>query len=188
MVYVTQQMLNKSAAAVNRERSKQINIIYPSAGLIFWKSYGWRIEKINRIFEMTNAVWHEVVDNHQAILPKLEQETGIELTLMGTDKSYKEVAFLCYSTDDILLPFERAYYANTRMIPWLPTMLLACILIVLHRREHFGYDRLSRFVTEMNQLRSELGEKPKAYNQRLLEETGFDFRFQMVNAKTKENK
>lgn len=183
---VTQQMLNKSAADVNKERARQVNIIYPCAGLIFWTTYGWRLEKINRIFAMTNDVWHETIGQHQAILPKLEQETGIELTLMGTDQSYKNYPYLLYSTDDILLSFEQAYFANMRMKPWIPTMLLACILIVLHRREKFGFDRLAGFVTEMNQIRSELGEKPKTYNQKLLEETGYDFRFTMVKGECNE--
>lgn len=179
---VTQQMLLKSADKVNQERTKQVNIIYPCAGMIFWK-YGWRLNRINKIFDLTSEVWHESISNHLAILPMLEKETGIELTLMGTDQSYKELAWLCIETNDIMLTYEQAYFSNIRMIPWVPTMLLACLLIVLHRKEKFGYDRLSKFVVEMNQLRSEIGNKPKDYNRKLLELTGVDFRFKMVGDK-----
>lgn len=64
---------------IDRELTKNINIVYPAVAYVLWTRYGWRKLRITRFFEVSREVWQECAEAgvEKSMLSMLEDETGI---------------------------------------------------------------------------------------------------------------
>lgn len=166
--------IREAQKAIQKELNKQLDIIYPAAAIVLWRS-GWRTLRIMRRFVTTMEIWGEC---HQygpakSMLQMLEEETGIELSLSGFEKSYHEIDYLDGSRWDghTPSPYELLYMYQQQK-RWMPPLILASFCLSLHRDEHYGLERIARFIAKVDQLRSETGEDPAEYNRIMEAETG----------------
>ena len=124
---------------------------------------------MDRLISSIDAM-KEGTDKGYSVFEMLEQETGIELTLDGV-KSYHEFPFLA-ETDQVI----RTDYQEARMleeeIQWIPSVMLAGICLVLHRKDRWGFDRLSKFMDKVNILRNILGENEERTSDYMYSVTG----------------
>ena len=169
-----QKQLRDTKRSLQKELNKQLDIIYSASAIILWRN-GWRTLRIMRRFVTTMEIWTECQHYGPAksMLQMLEEETGIELSLSGFDKSYHEIDYLDGSKWDghTPTPYELIYmYQQERK--WMPPLILASFCLSLHRDDHFGSERIERFISQVDALRSELGEDPDAYNRVMETETG----------------
>lgn len=167
---------------------KQIEIMYSASAVIWWR-YGWRRLRIMRRFLTTQTVWDECADHgiEKSMLQMLEEETGIEMSLSGYDKSYHELAYMDGAAwDGKYLSLQQTVYMHQQQRKWMAPLLLACICLSLHRDEHWGADRIARFIADIDALRQELGEDPKKYTALMESET--DMRRSDIWAETKSRK
>ena len=165
--------LRKAEMALNREMDKQIEIMYSTAAVILWRK-GWRKLRIMRRFAQTQLIWDECAEwgVDKSMLQMLEDETGIELTLHDYDRSYHEFAYLDgRAWNGKLLNKAQVTYMHQQQLKWMPLLILACILISLHRDEHWGAERIERFVWQVDEIRKKLGVDPKEYTKLMESET-----------------
>lgn len=169
--------LNKAKIELQKETNKQVDIFYCSAGVVLWRS-GWRMKRIKRRFNTSMQAWTECGDYGptKSMLEMMEEETGIELKLDGA-KSYHEYTFLDGSKwDGKPLPYPKLIAVKQAQKAWIGLMIFACLCLSLHRDDKFGFERISKFVADVDAIRRELGDKDVTkYLNLFKEETGHDF-------------
>ena len=166
--------LKKARKELGKEQIKQIDIIYPACFIIWWQEYGWRELRIMRRFQTTREVWDECGDYgiEKSILEMLEEETGVDMQLSGVDDWHNLAYFSKDKWDGKPLTLPQTIYMHQQQRKWIAPMLLACICISLHRDEGWGGDRIAKFISQVDALRMELGERPDLFSQRMHEITG----------------
>ena len=170
--------LQKAFNALKAETHKQVDIFYCAAGVVLWRQ-GWRLTRIKRRFATSTKAWHECGDYGptKSMLEMFEEETGIELTVSGYDKSYHEYAFLDGSKRNGKRPtIQQAIRIRQMQKDWVGLMIFACLCLSMHRDEGYGYDRIVKFITAVDEIRRELGDKDtEAYKKLFFETTGHVF-------------
>lgn len=156
----------------HKEQMHQIHIIFPAVFTVLWQQ-GWREKRImSRLTESIDAMRCGYQEG-LSVLEVMERETGIEMTLEG-DKSFHEYAYFSSDTQVKPLNTMQELYMIKRITKWMPTMMLAGICIALHRKDGWGFDRLSDFINKVNIIRATLGEDEAAYAKYMKEETGHE--------------
>ena len=61
-----------------------------------------------------------------------------------------------------------------QQIKWIAPQVMACIMIALHRKYGFGFDRLSRFYAQIDEVRGEYGNDPDRIREGCRQLTGID--------------
>ena len=166
--------LKKVEMELNREMAKQIEILYAASSVIWWRDYGWRSTRIMRRFDTTTKVWGECADHgiYKSMLQMLEEETGIEMQLSGYDRSYHEFSYLDGDAwDGKLLTLPQTIYMHQQQKKWLAPLILACICLSLHRDEKWGANRIAKFISQVDAMRQEYGERPDKFRQLMTEVT-----------------
>lgn len=157
-----------------QESSKQVYIIYSFVAVVCWQQYGWRKERIDRLFKLSQEVWNECGEygTEKSMLEMLEEETGIEIA-MPNKKSYHEYAYLAAAAWDRKPPTKmQLIYIRQQQMEWLPAMLLACFAIALHRKYKWADGRIGQFVGYVQQIRADNKNEVKAAFKLLEQQTG----------------
>lgn len=140
------------------ELDKQFTIVTGCAVIILWELHGWRNVRIGRLSHYVHDIWQECADaeDQASMLEICERETGIEMTLDGL-RSYHEFPYLDHKKwQGRKYPtMQEEMYILNQEIQWIPTMMIACLLVALHRKEGWGYQRLSEFANAINEIRKE---------------------------------
>ncbi len=164
----------KAEAQLTKEMDKQIRIIYPACAIVLWQQYGWRGTRITNRFITSSQIWHECADygDEKSMLQMLEDETGVDLQLNGCPDwhTLQYVDWRAWDGKQITLP--EITYMRQMQKQWVALELLACICLTMHRDEHWGTDRIGKFIGLVDRLRKEIGDRPDTFSEMLEEVTG----------------
>lgn len=141
----------------NRELEKQWKIMNGCAVITLWELYGWRKNRINSFALHGGDIWEELskAGSSLSALELCEKETGMELSLDGVN-SYHNYSYLDHNLWDGRMPsYEEAILIEQKRRPWIPVLLMACFCTALHRKEKWGYERLTEFVKNIDGIRKE---------------------------------
>lgn len=165
----------RSAVILDKKLNEEVGIIYSATALALYRYWGWRLERIKSLMDMTGEVWHECAGTNLKSMPQmLEEETGIEVQC-GDGKSWHDLAFLNASIDtfDGKMTVPQFLYMRQQQLRWIPPNVTACILLSLYRRCGFGGDkRLPRIVSQIAGIREEFGNDADALKAACKAETG----------------
>lgn len=169
--------LKKACIAFEKEAVKRVNIFYGSAAIALWEFWGWREKKIKHLLELTQDIWNECSsDNNISMLQMLENETGIDMRIPETGKSWHDVAFLNAKINMKIEDMSRPQiiYMRQQQTKWVGAQVLAGICIALHRKHQFGATRISRLISQINEVRFQYEEKEKVIINECMRITGID--------------
>lgn len=141
------------------EMYKQIRLYFSATGIALNQYWGWQHDRINKLLKETQKAWNECgKDNSKSMVELLEDETGVELQ-NGSGKSWREYAFLnnSHPLNKRQLSRQQIYYMRRQQMTWIGSLVLACILLGIHRREGFGPERIQRLYDQI----IEVGEASK---------------------------
>lgn len=170
--------VTKAYSHLQKEQKTQVAIIYPSAVVTLWNTFGFRKKRIARVLAASQKVVDEcaALGGVKSIIEVLDEETGIELTLPGME-SYQQYASL-YSEKwkgvKEHLSAPEIIYLYKRMELWIPSQMIASLCVALHREEGFGFERLQRFISEVDGMRNQYGRDTKKYKELIKERTEID--------------
>ncbi len=127
-------------------------------------------KRILTVLIETIEVLKEGTSQGLSIFELLEKETGIEMVLDGV-ASYK--TFPCFAETDkkILSDIQYARMIEEQ-IQWIPSVMLAGVCVVLHRKKHWGFQKLNDFMQRVNLIRASLGEDEARYSEYMYKVTG----------------
>ena len=155
--------LRDAEMALQKEMEKQVDMIYSSMAIAFKRYWNWGALRIRRIFDETLEARNECGEtNEMSMLEMLENETGIEVKIPDTDKSWHDLAFLNAKIDMGRMNRAQWIYMRQRQKQWIGAMVMACMFLALHRKYGFGPERLLRLMSQIDDIRIEFNYDRKA--------------------------
>ena len=163
-------LLEKVEAQFVKEGNRQCQIFLSAAALALYRNWGWKKDRITRTLQVAEDAWVECSqDMGLSMIAMCEKETGIEVQC-GDGKSWRELDYLNGHWPEQMND-AKWIYMRQRQRRWIAPQITASILIALHRREGFGFDRCARVYQQIDDIRTEYGLDPKKIREACLKET-----------------
>lgn len=176
-----QNPIQKATRKIEAEGRKHCFRIYSATAMALWRHWGKRTEAISRLFDTTHDVWNECKKSHNhSMIAMCEAETGIEIQ-NGDGKSWRDLLYLNDDFRNHPLTYEQAVVMRQNQTKWIPAQITASILIAMHRKHGFGYDRCARLYQQMQDIEAEFKFKPDRIKNACIAETGLNV-FEEVRA------
>lgn len=164
----------KAYERIEAEGRKQCFLIYGSVGICLWRNYQKKTKAIISFFEETGDIWRDCASTNQhSMIEMCYRETGIELQC-GNGKSWEDLPYLNASIDTGRYTNAQMVYIRQKQVEWIPAQVTACIMLALHRRYGFGFDRCARFYRHLQEILTEFENSPERVREACLKETGVD--------------
>ena len=165
--------IQKATQKIEAEGRKHCFRIYSATAIALWRHWGKRTESISRLFDTTHDVWNECKKSHNhSMIAMCEAETGIEIQ-NGDGKSWEDLLYL-NGTIPKQMTTAQILYMRQRQLKWIRPQVTACMLIALHRKYGFGFDRCSRILEQIEDIEAEFGRDPEKLREACYELTGID--------------
>ena len=169
-----QSTYRKATDALEQEGRKQCFIIYGASAIALWRYYGKRKQAITRVFDITSEVWQDCArTNQHSMIEMCEKETGIEVQ-NGEGKSWRDLPYLNASLNQSRMSEAQWIYMRHQQMKWIAPQVMACIMISLHRKYHFGFERCGRFYQQVDAIRAEYDNDPDRIREECRKLTGID--------------
>lgn len=164
----------QSTAALEREGRKQCFIIYGASAIALYRHWNKRKRAITRLFDITSEVWQDcAATNLHSMIEMCENETGIEVQ-NGDGKSWHDLPYLNATLNQMQMTNAQWVYMRQQQIKWIAPQVVSCIMIALHRKYHFGFERCGRFYQQIDAVRAEYGNDPDRIREECRKLTGID--------------
>ena len=168
-----QDPLQKATWRIETEGRKHCLCIYSATAMALWQHWGKKQEAINRIFELSHVVWNECAKDHDhSMIQMCETETGIEIT-NGDGKGWRDVWFL-NGFNPGMMTEAQWLYMRQQQLKWIRPQIMACMLIALHRKYGFGFERCGRIYQQISDIEAEYRANPERLRKACYEMTGID--------------
>ena len=162
----------KATADLEAEMHRQCAILYSTTALALHRHWNKGTQAITRLLDITGEVWHAcATDNTKSMVQMCEEETGIEIK-NETGKSWRDLAYLNNSFPQ--MTNAQWAYMRIRQKQWIAPQIMACIMVALHRKYGFGFERLSRLYNQIDAIRTEYNLDPDKLREACREETHID--------------
>lgn len=176
----------KATRFIEEEGRRQCFLLYSATAITLFRHWGKKRDAITRLFEASGAAWGECAgDNMRSMIEMCEKETGIEIQ-NGDGKSWHDLPYLNATLDTRRMSNAQWVYLRQQQARWVAPQVMACILVAMHRKYGFGFDRCARFYAQVQEVEAEFRMDPKRIQAACLEETGVNI-FDVI-AKPKEVK
>lgn len=147
--------------------------------------YGWKRLRLERFMDKANEVYLECrKDDGKSLVQMCDEETGIEVR-NEEGESYLDTTYLNQAKwdvekakfDKMPYPMQRAYYISVRqhMKKWMYAQIMASIILALHRKEGWSFDRISAFLSVHDEIKAEFGNDIEKLNNEVYIQTNMKY-------------
>lgn len=173
--------MEAATKALEKAEREQCMIIYAAAALALRRHWKRGRRAILSIFNETGEIWQDCVSSpDKSMLAMCEQETGIEVQC-GDGKSWHDISYLNGTLAGRQMTFAQWTYMRQQQIKWVAPQIVACMLLALHRKYGFGFDRCAKFYSQIDAVRAEYNMDPE----RLVEACRQELRINIYDVVTK---
>lgn len=173
----------KAMEALEREGRKQCFVLYGATAMALWKHWEKRQNTITRLFDITSEVWQTCAStNEKSMIEMCETETGIEVQC-GDGKSWENLLYLNGRLPETPLTNAQMVYMRQQQKKWIAPQVMACLMVALHRKYGFGYDRLVRIYAQIKEIEYEFDSDEKKIREACFQLTGIDVADSVTKAK-----
>ena len=164
----------KANADLEAEGRKQCFLLYSATAIALFRHWGKRKAAILSLFEITGDVWHSCAEtNLHSMIEMCEQETGIEVQ-NGDGRSWEDLLYLNGKFPDKPMTNAQWVYMRQQQKKWIAPQVMACIMVALHRKYGFGFDRLSRIYSQIQDIEDEFSHNSERIQKAARELTGIN--------------
>lgn len=164
----------KANADLEAEGRKQCFLLYSATALALYRHWGKRKQTILSLFEITGDVWHSCAStNDYSMIEMCYQETGITVT-NESGKDWEDLLYLNGKFPDKPMTNAQWVYMRQQQKKWIAPQVMACIMVALHRKYGFGFDRLSRIYSQIQDIEAEFAHNPERIQKAARELTGIN--------------
>lgn len=162
----------KAIRKIMDEGRKQSYLHYGAIAIALWRNWNMKKVAIIRIFEAAREVMKECEgDNEHSMIQMCEEETSIEIQ-NGDGKSWRDLLYLNASLDTGIMTPAKMLWMRQQQVKWVAPQIMACLLIAMHRKHGFGYDRCQRLYQQVHEIIDDYGSDVEKIRKACLEETG----------------
>ena len=164
----------KAYRKLEKEGDKWSVILYSGLALAMYRHHGMKKTAVTRLVDVTWDAWKECAEDHDSSIIKMcEEITGIEVQ-NGEGKSWRDLPYLNASLNQRRMSEAQWIYMRRQQIKWIAPQVMACIMISLHRKYHFGFERCGRFYQQVDAIRAEYDNNPDRIREECRQLTGID--------------
>lgn len=164
----------KSLRAIEEEGRRQCFMLYGAAAIALYRHHNMRQVAIMRVFEITQDVWQQcAADTDKSMIKMCYEETGIEIQ-NGSGKSWEDIPYLNGSINRMVVTNAQWVYIRQQQIKWIAPQIMACLILALHRKRGFGFDRCSRFYSQVQEIQAEYNHDSDALRKAARDLVGID--------------
>ena len=168
-----QNPIQKATRRIETEGRRHCLCIYSATAIALWLHWGKKQEAINRLFDLSHDVWNDCAKDHDhSMIQMCEVETGIEIQ-NGDGKSWRDLHYLNGTIPEQMTPAQ-VLYMRQQQIKWIRPQIMACMMVALHRKYGFGFERCSRIYQQIQDIEAEYRGNPDRLRQACREMTGID--------------
>ncbi len=166
--------LQRTTQRIQTDGVNHCMVLYGSAAMVLWNQYGKRRQAITNLFDLSREVWRDCAKDHDhSMIQMCEAETGIEIQ-NGDGKSWRDVAYLNGSINPGMMSEAQWLYMRQQQLKWIRPQIMACLMVALHRKYGFGFDRCARIYQLIEETSAEYRHDPKRIRKACQELTGID--------------
>lgn len=177
--------LQRAEQRMQHEMDKWIDLNHCALALVLFREYGYRQKRIQSVENEIEETWQEVAaSNDVSMIQLLDEETGIELRNHEHGKSWRELAFLnsAIKMDPKRMKPAQWIVMRNHQAEWMRQQTLACILVGMHRKYGWGFDRLARLIEQMSDIIDiEVQQNPKLIKELAKKEVNFHMKGEIKN-------
>ena len=164
----------KALRRIETDGIKHCINLYGATAISLWEQWGKKKDTITRLFQLSRDVWQDCAKDHaSSMIMMCEEETGIEIR-NESGVSWHDVPYLNGTLDPGEMTEAQWLYMRQQQIKWVRPQVMACIMISLHRKYGFGFERLSRIYQQIQEIEAEHNAKPERIRKACYELTGID--------------
>lgn len=164
----------KATDDLEAEGRKQCFLLYSATALALHRHWGKRKAAILSLFEITGDVWHSCAStNDYSMIEMCYQETGITVT-NESEKNWEDLLYLNGKFPDKPMTNAQWVYMRQQQKKWIAPQVMACIMVALHRKYGFGFDRLSRIYSQIQDIEAEYDTDPDKIRKAAQDITGIN--------------
>lgn len=164
----------KANAGLEAEGRKQCFLLYSATAIALFRHWNKKKAAILSLFEVTGDVWHSCAEtNLHSMIEMCEQETGIEIQ-NGDGKSWEDLPYLNATLNTTRMSNAQWVYMRMQQKKWIAPQVMACIMVALHRKYGFGFDRCARIYGQIQDIEAEYGMDPEKIQKSAREITGIN--------------
>lgn len=153
-------LYERETRKIDTEGQKQCFLAYSAIAIALSRHWGKGQITIQRLFEVSREVWNECTEREdKSMIGMLEKETGIEVQ-NGTGKSWHNLLYLNGEIQGRALTHAQMTYMRQRQVKWIAAQVTACLLVALHRKYGFGFDRCEKVYQQMQEIQAEYSHDP----------------------------
>lgn len=154
--------IQKADDVLTVKAQKELDVIYFGTCLILKEEYNWGKLRIKRLIDVASGIFKECGDcgTEKSLIQLCDEECRIEFR--GPDgESYKDTVYLGIEKwneqkDKVFsMPWEmqKAYMVGVKakMRKWMKPVIMSSVALALHRKEGWGFKRISTFITLLEQ-------------------------------------
>lgn len=165
--------LQRATQRIQTDGIKHCYVLYGSAGIVLWNRWNKRMKAIANLFELSRSVWRDCASDHDhSMIQMCEDETGIEIR-NESGSSWRDVVYL-NGKDPGPMTENQWLYMRQQQIKWIRPQVMACIMIALHRKYGFGFERCAKIYQQIEEVSTQYGHDPKKIRKACSELTGID--------------
>lgn len=162
----------KACREIETEGRKQCYLLYSATSLALSRHWNKGRKAIANLFLITQDMWNECAkDNMHSMIEMCEKETGIEIQ-NGEGKSWHDLPYLNATLDPGRMTNAKWIYMRQQQKKWIAPQVMACIMIALHRKYRFGFDRLQKIYDQVREIQAQYNMDPTKILDACREETG----------------
>lgn len=177
----------KATENLEKEGLKQCTLLYSATALALCRHWGKGKQAITALFELSGDIWRQCAeDNMHSMIELCEKETGIEIQ-NNSGKSWRELMYLNATLDTGKLSNAQWVYMRHRQKDWTAAQVMACIMVSLHRKYGFGFDRCARIYQQIRDIEAEYNFEEKKLQEACKAETLINVR-EVITEKKKPGK
>lgn len=183
--------VKKADEKLTVEAQKQLDLVYFGACIVLSKDYGWGKKRIKRLVDVAGEIFSECgTDQHRSLVQMCDEECNIELR--GVDgQSWRDTPYLNEEKWQkeqarvFSMPYQmqQAYMVRVKgcMNKWLRPILISSVVLALHRKEGWGFERASKFVVLLEECIREHKDNRAEMLQSVYEQTGLRYSYTNKN-------
>lgn len=148
--------------------------LYGATAIALWEHWGKKSGTIRKLFDESHEVWKACAKDHDSSMIQMcEKETGIEIR-NESGVSWRDVPYLNGSLNPGMMNEAQWLYMRQQQIKWIRPQIMACMMVALHRKYGFGYERCGRIYQQIQDIEAEYRAKPERIRKACYELTGID--------------
>ena len=161
----------KATANLEKESRRQCIGLYGSAAIALSRYHNKGKQAIINLFEVTGSIWHDCAESDtKSMIELCYRETGIEIQ-NETGKSWEELTYLNGTIDERKMSTAQWVYMRQRQYKWVAPQIMACLMIALHRKYGYGFERCARVYSQIDAIRNEYGNDYRKIHDICMKET-----------------